>query len=65
VLLSTYGTKASLAEYARVIARWEASGRRLSNPDGVSVNELPWHSSSTPSNTTGIATARRPMMSSS
>jgi integrase len=28
-LLSKYGTKASRREYARVIARWEANGRRL------------------------------------
>src|SRR5262245_53157829 len=40
VLLGTYGTKASRSEYSRVMARWEASGRRLSNQYGVSVNEL-------------------------
>src|SRR5262249_17933708 len=40
VLLGKYGTKESKTEYARVIARWEASGRRLANPEGVSVNEL-------------------------
>ena len=44
VLLGTYGTPASRAEYARVIAEWEANGRRLppaaGTPADLSVNEL-------------------------
>src|SRR5262245_13522074 len=32
VLLGTYGTPESRAEYARVIAEWEVSGRRSSQP---------------------------------
>jgi hypothetical protein len=43
VLLGKYGTAQSRIEYARVIAEWEASGRRLPN-DGTrqdcTVNEL-------------------------
>jgi integrase len=43
VLLGSYGTAASRAEYARVIAEWEANGRRLppqSTCKDLSVNEL-------------------------
>jgi integrase len=44
VLLGLHGTPESRAEYARVIAEWEANGRRLPRPAGavadLSVNEL-------------------------
>jgi integrase len=45
VLLGEFGTTASRAEYARVIAEWEADGRRLppaGNPRAanISINEL-------------------------
>jgi integrase len=44
VLLGKHGTPESLAEYARVIASWEASGRRLPTPSSqrrdVTINEL-------------------------
>jgi integrase len=47
VLLGKHGTAASRAEYARVLAEWEAAGRRLpsrgaeaSAPADLSVNEL-------------------------
>ncbi len=44
VLLGKYGTKESRVEYARVIAEWEASGRRLPQPPGsesdLTINEL-------------------------
>lgn len=44
VLLGPYGTRASRAEYARVIAEWEANDRRLvaspTNPGALSINEL-------------------------
>jgi integrase len=44
VLLGKYGTSQSRAEYARVIAEWEANGRRLPRPADagpeLSVNEL-------------------------
>jgi integrase len=44
VLLGEYGTPQSRAEYARVIAEWEANGRRLPEPTGkpgdITVNEL-------------------------
>src|SRR5436190_1098527 len=43
VLLGRYGTRESRVEYARVIAEWEARGRRLPAPAGeldLSVNEL-------------------------
>src|SRR5947208_12613140 len=45
VLLGRYGTPESRAEYARVIAEWEANGRRLANPStatgsDLSMNEL-------------------------
>src|SRR5262249_48285788 len=43
VLLGKYGTPESRLEYARVIAEWETSGRRLSSPAtlaGPSVNEV-------------------------
>jgi integrase len=43
VLLGKYGTRESRAEYARVIAEWEASGRRLLGPAVVAdltINEL-------------------------
>jgi integrase len=43
VLLGRYGTPESRAEYLRVIAEWEASGRRLVKPasaGGLSINEL-------------------------
>jgi integrase len=44
VLLGRYGTSASRAEYARVIAEWEANGRRwaVADPAGqdLTVNEL-------------------------
>jgi integrase len=43
VLLGRYGTKESRVEYARVIAEWEANGRRVPAPvttSGPTVNEL-------------------------
>jgi len=44
VLLGKYGTAESRAEYARVIAEWEANGRRLpestSKPADITINEL-------------------------
>jgi integrase len=45
VLLGPHGTPVSRAEYARVVAEWEASGRRLASPPGsapadLTVNEL-------------------------
>src|SRR5216683_3222572 len=43
VLLGQFGAKESRAEYARVIAEWEAAGRRLSQKHcakDVTVNEL-------------------------
>lgn len=44
VLLGRHGTAESRAEYARVIAEWEANGRRLARPlsriKDISVNEL-------------------------
>jgi integrase len=42
VLLGNYGTAASRAEYMRVLAEWEAAGRRLSKPlaADLTVNEL-------------------------
>jgi integrase len=44
VLLGRYGTPESRAEYARVLAEWEAGGRRLPKsaaaPAGLTVNEL-------------------------
>jgi len=43
ILLGKYGTAASHAEYARVIAEWEAAARSLSTPSAVSdlsINEL-------------------------
>jgi integrase len=44
VLLGEYGTPASRKEYARVIAEWEANGRRLpakgETVEGLSINEL-------------------------
>ena len=44
VLLGKYGSPESRAEYARVIAEWEAAGRRLpvaeSKPADLTVNEL-------------------------
>jgi integrase len=44
VLLGKHGTAKSRVEYARVIAEWEANGRRLSAAEasapGLSVNEL-------------------------
>jgi integrase len=43
VLLGEYGTTASRAEYARVIAEWEANGRRLPAKavgNELSINEL-------------------------
>src|SRR5690349_15175286 len=44
VYLGDYGTAASRQEYARVIAEWEAAGRRLPAPNAqapdLSVNEL-------------------------
>jgi integrase len=43
VLLGKYGTAASRQEYARVIAEWEAAGRRLpsDNPSsGLTINQL-------------------------
>ena len=43
VLLGKYGTAASRAEYARVIAEWEAAGRRLpeaGTAGDLTVNEL-------------------------
>src|SRR5262245_35515724 len=44
VLLGKHGTPESRAEYARVLAEWEANGRRapLASPAGpdLSVNEL-------------------------
>jgi integrase len=38
ILLGTYGTKESRVEYARVIAEWEAAGRRL--PAAVAAKDL-------------------------
>jgi integrase len=47
VLLGLYGSPESRAEYARVLAEWEASGRRLPRPAApvpdLSVNELLLH----------------------
>jgi integrase len=44
VLLGTYGTKASREEYLRVIAEWEAQGRRVTpveaEPGGLMINDL-------------------------
>jgi integrase len=44
VLLGKFNTKASRVEYARVLAEWEAAGRRLPQPAGggadLTVNEL-------------------------
>src|SRR5947209_8625110 len=44
VLLGKYGTAESRQQYARVLAEWEANGRRLQpaaeQVQGVSVNEL-------------------------
>src|SRR5262249_20093207 len=45
VLLGEYGTTQSRAEYARVLAEWEANGRRCPRPgatraDGLTVSEL-------------------------
>jgi integrase len=41
VYLGRYGTKASRAEYDRLIATWLANGRRLVNlDDGLTVNEV-------------------------
>jgi len=43
VLLGKYGTAASRAEYARVIAEWEAGGRRMPQPASeadLDINEL-------------------------
>src|SRR5262245_40183401 len=43
VLLGKYGTRESRVEYARVIAEWEANGRRLPKPPAagdLTVNEL-------------------------
>jgi integrase len=43
VLLGKYGTAASRVEYARVIAEWEANGRRLRSVDAaadLTINEL-------------------------
>jgi hypothetical protein len=43
VLLGKHGTTESRTEYARVIAEWEASGRRrtiASDADAPSINEL-------------------------
>src|SRR2546423_1614649 len=44
VLLGKHGTKASRVEYARIIAEWEAGGRRLMvapvGGPGLSINEL-------------------------
>jgi integrase len=44
VMLGHYGSSASRTEYARVIAEWETSGRRLvrrnSASTGISINEL-------------------------
>src|SRR5262245_61487693 len=44
VLLGKSGTPESRLEYSRVIAEWEAAGRRLVSPGGtpadLSVNEL-------------------------
>jgi integrase len=46
VLLGKYGSAESRAEYARVLAEWEASGRRLCRANAtadISVNELILH----------------------
>jgi integrase len=46
VLLGPYGSPESRAEYARVIAEWEANGRRVRKPAAagdLSVNELLLH----------------------
>src|SRR5262249_28083668 len=42
VLLGPYGTNASRQEYARVIAEWEAAGRRwvVAKASDITVNEL-------------------------
>jgi hypothetical protein len=44
VLLGRYGTPESRKEYARVLAEWESSGRRLPQPTvaaaDITVNEL-------------------------
>jgi hypothetical protein len=43
VLLGNYGTPESRKEYARVMAEWEANGRRLPQPavtSDITVNEL-------------------------
>jgi integrase len=41
VLLGKFGTKASKEAYGRVIAEWEARGRKLTGPQAdISVNEL-------------------------
>lgn len=43
VLLGTYGTKESKAEYARVIAEWEAADRRVPSAEpatDITINEL-------------------------
>jgi integrase len=44
ILLGTFGTRESRAEYARVISEWEATGRRLHHQTGaskdVTINEL-------------------------
>ncbi len=38
--LGTYGTKASRADYDRLIAEWLAAGRRLPNDNDLDVNEV-------------------------
>ncbi len=48
VLLGRYGTSQSRQEYLRVLAEWEANGRRLAaaNHADLSINELAlayWH----------------------
>jgi integrase len=43
ILLGTYGTRESRAEYARVVGEWEAGGRQLPQPGAAkdhSINEL-------------------------
>jgi integrase len=41
VLLGTHNTKASRAKYAKVLAEWEANGRRITTgPNDISINEL-------------------------
>jgi hypothetical protein len=43
LLLGKYGSKESNAEYARVIAEWQAAGRRLTPPNSandITINEL-------------------------